>query len=424
MRHISKYLITAALVAPMSVACTWDPAEHDTVPVEESMVLTASATEVTLLEENLKKEAVTFTWTPAREMSDEYLVSYETKLDVQGNNFGSKTVISTDMDPDEFSQSFTVEQITNWANERWALPVNKKFTLEFRVIAQWEGGETFEIPEVKTATVEITPIKVIIFDADKMSVGGTAVEETEMSKTLENTSQYAWRGDLTIGDLQIPVQYEGVNYYIHAADGSTALRDGQAVDVVMDEEPGSWDIKTAGTYRVVVNMEQKKVTIYSPETDLQPLTVTWRPNLKVPEDSDNGHPLITTTIEKIYVRGESVGWTSKGKDIGFKASLADPQIFVYSAEKGFGSGRTDFAIISEQKVEGYNSGNAYTVNNSYVFAPVYTGKDYDQSMEVGKWMDMEGGSHLRGNYFKIPSGTNFIILDLRNMQIKIEKRTY
>ena len=103
-------------------------------------------------------------------------------------------------------------------------------------------------------------------------------------------------------------------------------------------------------------------------------------------------------------------------------SLADPQILVYTGGV-LGSGRTDFAIISNLKVDGFNNGNAYTVNNSYVFAPVWTGSNYDQSVTLGKWMDMEGGSYLRGNYFKIPSGTNFIIFDLRNMRIWMEKRS-
>lgn len=52
--------------------------------------------------------------------------------------------------------------------------------------------------------VVVTPIKVTVFDADKMFVGGTAVEEEEISRTLENEFQFAWVGDLTIGDLQIP----------------------------------------------------------------------------------------------------------------------------------------------------------------------------------------------------------------------------
>lgn len=87
----------AAAAAVMS--CQWDPADHDVAPVEEKLTLSASSENVVLLEENLKKDAVTFSWTEARDMGEDYMISYETKLDVLGNNFGSKTVIRTDMDP-------------------------------------------------------------------------------------------------------------------------------------------------------------------------------------------------------------------------------------------------------------------------------------------------------------------------------------
>lgn len=88
-------------------------AAHDVAPVEEKLTLSASSENVVLLEENLKKDAVTFSWTEARDMGEDYMISYETKLDVLGNNFGSKTVIRTDMDPGEFSQSFTVDSSTH-----------------------------------------------------------------------------------------------------------------------------------------------------------------------------------------------------------------------------------------------------------------------------------------------------------------------
>ena len=122
MKYMNKALSMLA-VAAAAMSCQWDPMDHDIDPVDENLTLTASSEDVVLLEENLKKDAVTFSWTEARNMGDDYMISYETKLDVLGNNFGSKTVIRTDMDPGEFSQSFTVEQLNTWATERWGLPV-------------------------------------------------------------------------------------------------------------------------------------------------------------------------------------------------------------------------------------------------------------------------------------------------------------
>ena len=109
-------------------ACEWDPYEHDSDPVRETLELTASASQIALDENDLSATVLTFDWTPARPMPDEYLVSYTTKLDLLNNNFGSSTAIVTSEDDGIFSRSYTSEQINNWANERWKVPVNKTFT--------------------------------------------------------------------------------------------------------------------------------------------------------------------------------------------------------------------------------------------------------------------------------------------------------
>ena len=56
-------------------ACEWDPYEHDSDPVRETLELTASASQIALDENDLSATVLTFDWTPARPMPDEYLVS-------------------------------------------------------------------------------------------------------------------------------------------------------------------------------------------------------------------------------------------------------------------------------------------------------------------------------------------------------------
>lgn len=268
----------------------------------------------------------------------------------------------------------------------------------------------------------------VSFGETQYVIEGTAVPDgiQLMTKCLEKDNLYAFRAELSEGDFHIRVT--GENGGIYAPESGADINDGQTVGLT-ENETGHWTIPSAGVYRVVADFGAKKITIYSPETDLQPFTVKWQPNWGSPTNTDNGHAWITTTITKIYGRGESVGWSKTGKDLKCEVSLADPQVLVYTGGV-LGSGRTDFAIISSIKVDGYNGGNAYDANNSYVFAPPYDesrlndkGKhDYDQSITLKKWMTMEGGSYLRGNYFKVPNGTNFIIFDIRNMKIWFEQR--
>lgn len=268
----------------------------------------------------------------------------------------------------------------------------------------------------------------VSFGETQYVIEGTAVPDgiQLMTKCLEKDNLYAFRAELSEGDFHIRVT--GENGGLYAPESGADINDGQTVGLT-ENETGHWTIPSAGVYRVVADFGAKKITIYSPETDLQPFTVKWQPNWGSPTNTDNGHAWITTTITKIYGRGESVGWSKTGKDLKCEVSLADPQVLVYTGGV-LGSGRTDFAIISSIKVDGYNGGNAYDANNSYVFAPPYDesrlndkGKqDYDQSITLKTWMTMEGGSYLRGNYFKVPNGTNFIIFDIRNMKIWFEQR--
>lgn len=46
----------------------------------------------------------------------------------------------------------------------------------------------------------------------------------------------------------------------------------------MTETPVSWNIPSAGNYRLLIDMENKQVRIYSSATDLKPLSVTFHPS--------------------------------------------------------------------------------------------------------------------------------------------------
>ena len=143
-------------------ACEWDPYEHDSDPVRETLELTASASQIALDENDLSATVLTFDWTPARPMPDEYLVSYTTKLDLLNNNFGSSTAIVTSEDDGIFSRSYTSEQINNWANERWKVPVNKTFTHTWgdAYLAAYDFmfSTVYETPFVVDETTTVLPI--------------------------------------------------------------------------------------------------------------------------------------------------------------------------------------------------------------------------------------------------------------------------
>lgn len=414
-----KFACNVSLLTLLAVgqwACAWDPYEHDADPVPETLTLTASSADIVLDEEHLTDPVLTFEWTPARQVSDDFLVTYTTKLDVVTNNFGSSTTIVTVEDEGIFSRSFTSEQLNNWANERWNLPVNKNFTLAFRVIAEYVGGETYEMPEVRTVEVNVTPIHVDIFAADKMSIDGSSVVggETEIEKTVENENLYAWYGDLQIGELQVPVEFDGLNYYLVPADGESDIHDGELIDVKMQETPVSWNIPAAGKYRLVIDMQNKQVRFYSEATDLQPLSVTFRPN------GAETNPETTMIVTDLYAFGAGTGWSVL--DLNLKQSMADPQVLIYDADDHKGvklSGKMKFCVAKSFTVEG--SSEKFTQNNAYCFTcPLAEdgSKQDPLSLPFNQVSELHGGvdGNTRDSYYLIPS-SDLLILDLRNMTI-------
>ncbi|RZK58488.1 MAG: hypothetical protein EOO87_00005 [Pedobacter sp.] len=377
----------------------------DIPKVQEKMELKVSSAEIALDENNPSKDILTFDWAPARPQSDDHLVSYTTRLDVVGNNFGSSTAIMAYEDDGVYSKSFTSEQLQNWANEKWGIPANKPFTLEFRVVAEWQGGATFEAPEVRTIKVNVTPIKTVVFDADKVFLGGTAIQginKIEMPKTLENLNQYAYVLDLKPGELEIPVEFQGKTNYIASADASTTISDGTSVGIKMRETAFSWKIETAGQYRVVVNMQKATATIYSPATALTPRTVTW-----------TGGTTINTVVEELWMHGAINSWGTPIK-MDCKVSLADPQVLVYTGGR---TGKAKFIVYG---------GNDNNKNLAYAFsAPLSaTGTAQEQTLVIGTVAPLSGGSTTaqRNSYYTIPSGVNVVIFDLRNNTILAEKR--
>ncbi|GEM_PF-167209 len=419
MKNIFKTL-PLAIAAIAAASCTWDPIKNDIPAVQETMVLSASKDSVVILAETMANEEITFEWTEARQMSDDYYLSYTAKLDVLGNNFGSKTAIVREFEVGETSTSFTLEQINNYANDRWALKVNEDFYLQFRVIATWVGGTTFEIPEVKTVTVHVTPIHVIVFNADEISLSGSAMEvDATLEKCPENEKIFAWSGEIDKGKLQIPVSYAGETFYIAPKDNSAAFRDSTKFDIVMVEEPFEWDMPAKDNYRVVVNMDAATATMYSSAHDLQPFyTGDWYAANK----PENGQ-MKSFAVTNLWLRGETAGWAALGVDLKLKVSPADPQILVYTGPKITKSGRTDFSTVSSytvQKPDGTDfNGN---VNNAYVFAPLkeiseMSGSDWNLgSLKENTAYPMQGGSGAeRGGYFKCPAGITFMIFNLREM---------
>ena len=310
--------------------------------VVETMTLEASARDVVLDAEEVDKVALKFTWTPAREMPDDYLVTYVTFLDVEGNDFSN--AVRQVVDDGVFTKEYTTQELQNLLVEKWNKNYSRAVNMQFKVIAKWEGGEKYVMPEVRTIDFSVRPFRPLTFDADRIFLSGDAMTGTTrkpMGKTPESDYIYAEEVYLRAGEMTIPIEYQGMTSYICPADGSVEVPDNDQVDskpagtqynaVVKELKAGAtlpaWKIPVEGYWRVIIDIENKTVKFFSPKNRLEPLTVEFAYEGRNPAS----WILTKTLLAGNYYLNSMTGWDSwKGKAFPFVVSKVDPMILIWS----------------------------------------------------------------------------------------------
>ena len=310
--------------------------------VVETMTLEASAQDVVLDAEEVDKVALTFTWTPAREMPDDYLVTYVTFLDVEGNDFSN--AVRQVVDDGVFTKEYTTQELQNLLVERWNKNYSRAVNMQFKVIAKWEGGEKYVMPEVRTIDFSVRPFRPLTFDADRIFLSGDAMTGTTrkpMGKTPESDYIYAEEVYLRAGEMTIPIEYQGMTSYICPADGSVEVPDNDQVDskpagtqynavvkeLKADATLPAWKIPVEGYWRVIIDIENKTVKFFSPKNRLEPLTVEFAYEGRNPAS----WILTKTLLAGNYYINSMTGWDSwKGRAFPFVVSKVDPMILIWS----------------------------------------------------------------------------------------------
>ena len=440
--NMKKFPIYAlAAMALLSLAgCKDDYEEYDNsylLDYDQTMTLSASSDYVELDAEALDEDVLTFTWTPARQMPDDYIVQYITEIDLADNDFTSAK--REYENPDVFSRSYTTEELQELITVEWGKSDKDEALLAFRVIATWDGGTKYVMPEVCSTQVIVRPYRPLTFDADYVYLEGTALTGTTrqpVGRTLEDEYKYAIVQTAKAGKLDIAIEYEGVTSYI-VPQMPAAFQSGAVVPAVVSETPdeSAWNIPSDGDYRIIIDILNKTVTMYSPDDPFNTnFSIKWyafgRPAL---------YPvMIETEISStLWTRGEQNGWSEgDSKVLNLTQSAADPQVLVYSGA-AIGSGRTHFPILPHLQFDATGDGvpEDMNFNTMAVVAPPRVdedgdgihdlhdkGKGPDQNVVLGTWQDFDIGSDLREVYWDMPSGVNYMVFDFRNMKVKLEKR--
>lgn len=418
MKRILLYIGAAALFTAGLSACRDDFDKYDNsylLDNAETMTLTASASSVELDADALDETALTFTWTPAREMPEEYVITYVTMLDLKVNDFNASSVIRNVENEGVFERSYTTEELQTLITEKWGKSISEVTTISFKVIAKWDGGTKYIMPEYRTVDVDVQPYMPIVFDADKVFLDGEAVKSIRpssnytMTKTPENEFVYAGEFLMDAGRMTIPIEYDGITRYICPADGLPAhvpdedpaggKPEGSEYAATVRDIPDSgdeselpaWNLPSKGYWRVIVDIENKTVKFFSPKNRLEPLTVEFN------YANTSTWVLRKTLVGGTYYVNTMTGWDSwKGKGYDFVASQIDPQLLIcqgvsISLSEKFcvkiGQSINDFEIVTEG-TSGDNPTTDGTTNFvSRILAFVPEG-NADSPIVMNEWIPM------------------------------------
>lgn len=451
MRH--RHIISAAAGLIALAGCSkggFQGPDRSMYDVTETMTLEVSAEAVVLDAEAPDDVALTFSWTPAREMSDEYIVTYVTYLDIEGNDFSNS--VREIEDDGVYYKEYTNQQLQNLLVDKWGKNYSRAVNMQFKVIAKWDGGTKYIMPEVRTAGVSVRPFRPLTFDADRIFLSGEAVTGTTkqaMPKTPENEFIYAEEVYLQKGVLTIPIEFEGITSYICPAEGDVTIPDNEQIGgkpasteyeaTVKELKDGAelpaWNIPEEGYWRVIIDIENKSVKFWSPKNRLEPLTVEFSYEGRTPPS----WILTKTLMAGNYYINSMTGWDSwKGKAYPFVVSKTDPQLLIwqgssFSMSDAFcvkvAQGPAEVDDIRQGEGSGGNNPNndgagMTFISKSLAFVPGTepgTASDVDVELKMGEWLPMAPA--VSNRKWKPAAGgvkLSKITVDARNNMIRFD----
>lgn len=297
-------------------------------------------------------------------------------------------------------------------------------------------GETKTIAIVQYGDDEAVFIDLELASVASFTLNGTAADGAQtMTQTVEDENVFAFYGDLKAGYFYLTM-LDAANAELGAivpAEG-TDITPAEAADFKQDfiayTETEHWTVPADGKYRIVLNRETKKVTIYDEANDLQPLTKEFQ------HAGSTDWILARHMISGTYYLSTNSGWDGwKGKPYTFNASVADPQILTFVPDaaplatdkqiciKTGNSINDDYTIVQEGTATGDNDPTNSSANGmkflskTLAFAPA---GGVDTPIAMNEWLNMEIAVSNRRWTSGDKIVINKIIIDIRNNRIRFE----
>lgn len=295
---------------------------------------------------------------------------------------------------------------------------------------------------LRNHTVKIVAAGAVV-EADQIFLAGSAAsaDQIEITRTLEDDNLYAWRGELKKGTLYFPLTYNDAqemsivpqNANEHGfGDGEMASFGIAQTNLVANRY---WNIPADGTYRIVMNIEERTITIYSAATDMKNKVVSYN-------NTTIGKNPYEQEVVKLWMWGsfnsfahdtgtaENVDGEAKNIADGFqekytlKQSLANPNIFVY---KGAILPRETAAIGSDNPKGAVKFCVSNHNNNVYAYGSTADAKRNDHNGFVTVTDStpqglVAGQGDNRYAFFLLPENCNFVVVDIDKLTVTFDTK--
>lgn len=236
----------------------------------------------------------------------------------------------------------------------------------------------------------------VSFAENQCVIKGSAVSDGAqlLTKCLEKDNLYAFHSELSAGDFYLALT--GDKSGVYSPVSGNEISDGQTVALTENAE-GHWTVTTAGVYRVVVDFAENTVAIYSPETDLENLSVSYN------NTAQSINPY-TQEVTALYMYGDFNGYSLTKHSM--TQSLANPRLFTYynsgTALPRDGKASVKFMVANfANNVYAWGASGTQTNNTN----------TYLSNIELdSKTMIYGGQGFNRYAFFVIPEGTNYVEL--------------
>lgn len=297
--------------------------------------------------------------------------------------------------------------------------------------------DTYKITvDLSKKTVRIVSATSLVA-VDKLYMAGTAVGETiEMTPCYEKDGLYAWKGNLKAGTVYMPFEQEGEVEMAIVSKTSQDITDGEGMIfnqmAAASANSKGWKIPADGTYRVVVDIEDKMVTIYSAATDMKNTSVSYNNTV------DKINPY-TQEVTELWMWG---GYNASAHDSDLKAgfqskykliqSLANPNVFVYKGDvlprESVIDGNNQSGDNKGKPIQGYVKFLVSSIeNNVYAYGSTADAKRNHHSGYIsptlGEKSGLVGGQgDNRYAFFIIPEGCNYVCVNIETMTVVFDKK--